>query len=255
MIADPVSISIDNDKILLTLPFSKKFIKDLRSQEIFSLYWNRTHSRYETTFSTDNFKKLIQVVATHFSNIEYCSATKELLNTIARYKSVKYWQPTLVCSNGFYYIAACNQYIHDAIKDIPLNSDVKTISLLAEYGITIDNELIGSDNKLIFASEFLTRFDYDNTQSIVQWLKDIDCDCVIFASRPYTWVGITLYTDLKKQGLHVTIAYDELYSYLKYNEIKRPVMIKFLSNYTPLDYNLNIKKVIKITNSLPVDVK
>lgn len=255
MIADPVSISIENDKILLSLPFSKKFIKDLRSQEIFSLYWNRTHSRYETTFSTDNFKKLIQVVSAHFSNIEYCNTTRELLNTVANYNSVKYWQPTLVCSNGFYYIAACNQYIHDAIKDILLNSDVKTISLLAEYGIIIDNELIGSDNKLIFASEFLTRFDYDNTQSIGQWLQDIDCDCAIFASRPYTWVGITLYTDLKKQGLHVTIAYDELYSYLKYNEIKRPVMIKFLSNYTPLDYNLNIKKVIKITNSLPVDVK
>jgi hypothetical protein len=255
MIPDPVNISIDNNKILLTLPFSKKFIKDLRSQEIFSLHWNRTHSRYETPFSTDNFKKLIQVVTTHFSNIEYCSATKELLNTISKYNYVKYWQPTLVCRNGFYYIAASNQYLDDAIKDIPLNGSVKTISLLAEYGITIDQELIGSDNKLIFASEFLTRFDYDNTQCIAQWLKDVDCDCAIFASRPYTSVGNRLYTDLILQGFHVTIIHDELNLDLEYKKVKRPVIIKFLSNYTPLDYSLNIKKVIKITNSLPVGVK
>jgi len=32
-------------------------------------------------------------------------------------------------------------------------------------------------------------------------------------------------------------------------------MIRFLSNQYPSLHSLNIKKVIKITNSLPVDVK
>jgi hypothetical protein len=255
MITEPVSISIENDKILLSLPFSKKFIKDLRSQEIFNLYWNRTHSRYETTFSTDNFKKLIQVVAIYFSNIEYCPATKELLNTITRYKSVKYWQPTLVCRNSSYYIAASNQHLDDAIKDIPLNSNIKTLSLLAEYGISIDQQLIGSDNKLIFASNYYAQFDYNNTENIAYWLREIECDCVIFASRPYTTVGTFLYNECIKQGLHVTIVHDELNLDLEYKQVKRPIMIRFLSNQYPSPHSLNIKKVIKITNSLPVDVK
>jgi hypothetical protein len=49
--------------------------------------------------------------------------------------------------------------------------------------------------------------------------------------------------------------HDELNLDLEYKKVKRPVMIKFLSNYLPFDYSLNIKKVIKITNSLPVYVK
>jgi len=255
MISDPVNISIENDKILMSLPFSKKFIKDLRSQEIFSLNWDYSNNRYQTIFSTDSFKKIIQVVSEHFSTILYCPVATTFLTIINEYTTIKYWQPTLVCKNDFYYIAASNEHLQNAIRDIPLNSDVKTISLLAEYGIAVDQELIQSDTRLLFASEFFTRVDYDNPENIIQRLRDIDCDCAIFANRPYTSVGNTLYTDLIKQGFHVTIMHDELNLDLEYKKVKRPVMIKFLSNYLPLDYSLNIKKVIKITNSLPVDVK
>jgi hypothetical protein len=255
MITDPVNISIADNKILMSLPFSKNFIKDLRSETIFSLNWDYDNSRYEAVFSTDSFKKIIQIVSEHFSTILYCPIATKVLDTINEYATIKYWQPTLVCKNDFYYIAASNEHLQNAIKDIPLNSDVKTISLLAEYGIEVDQELIQSDNRLLFASQFFTRIDYDKTENIVQRLKDIDCDCAIFANRPYTDVGSTLYTDLIKQGFHVTILHDELNLDLEYKKVKRPVMIKFLANYLPLDYSLNIKKVIKITNSLPVYVK
>jgi hypothetical protein len=255
MITDPVKITIENNKILMSLPFSKNFIKDLRSQDIFSLKWDYSNSRYEAVFSTDSFKKIIQVVSDHFSTILYCSVATKVLATINEYSRIKYWQPTLVCRNDFYYIAASNEHLDNAIINIPLNSNVKTISLLAEYGIAVDQELIQSDNRLLFASQFFTRIDYDKTENIIQRLKDIDCDCAIFANRPYTDVGSTLYTDLIKQGFHVTIMHDELNLDLEYKKVKRPVMIKFLSNYLPFDYSLNIKKVIKITNSLPVYVK
>ena len=255
MITDPVNISIADNKILMSLPFSKNFIKDLRSVTIFSLNWDYDNNRYEAVFSTDSFKKIIQVVSDHFSTILYCPVATNVLDTINEYAIIKYWQPTLVCKNDFYYIAASNEHLQNAIKDIPLNSDVKTISLLAEYGIAVDQELIQSDNRLLFASQFFTRIDYDKTENIIQRLKDIDYDCAIFANRPYTDVGSTLYTDLIKQGFHVTIMHDELNLDLEYKKVKRPVMIKFLANYLPLDYSLNIKKVIKITNSLPVYVK
>jgi hypothetical protein len=255
MITDPVNISIEDNKILMSLPFSKNFIKDLRSEDIFSLNWDYPNSRYEAVFSTDSLKKIIQVVSEHFSTILYCPVATKVLATINEYTTIKYWQPTLVCKNNFYYIAASNENLQNAIRDIPLNSDVKTISLLAEYGIAVDQELIKSDNRLLFASQFFTRVDYDSTENIVQRLKDIECDCAIFANRHYTAVGNTLYTDLIKEGFHVTIIHDKLNLDLEYKKVKRPVMIKFLVNYLPLDYSLNIKKVIKITNSLPVYVK
>ena len=255
MITGTVKIIIDNDKILMSLPFSKTFIKDLRSQEIFGLYWNSDAVRYETIFSTDTLKKLINTVSNHFSTIEYCSNATSVIDCINEYTSIKYWQPTLVCRNGFHYIAASNQHLADAIKDIPLNSNIKTLSLLAEYGIAIDQQLIGSDNKLIFASNYYAQFDYNNTECITHWLKDIECDCVIFASRPYSTVGTFLYNECIKQGLHVTIMHDELNLDLEYKQVKRPVMVRFSFNQYPSPHSLNIKKVIKITNSLPVDVK
>jgi hypothetical protein len=49
--------------------------------------------------------------------------------------------------------------------------------------------------------------------------------------------------------------HDELNLDLEYKQVKRPVMVRFLFNQYPLPHGLNIKKVIKITNSLPVDVK
>ena len=244
-------ITVADNKIYFRAPYKKDFLSAFRKQDLNTFVWVKELKRYEAPYSTHSLKLIVNLAFDFYAVVNYCPITVSLLDALSPYENVQYWTPTLVDINNNLLIAATNENLDKAIKDIPLNLDIKTISLLAEYGVSIAESLI-TQPKLKFASEFVTDGDITNIDEIIKWLIELQCDCVFFllASGLDRIRRASLEALLTKVG----IAY-ESYNDGKSNETyKHPIIMQFSSHYSKLSAN-NIRKIIRMTNSHPVNVK
>ena len=114
-------IGILNDNIILKTPYNKAFITAFRSLSESSFIWDNTNKYYIADLSTFSLKLAINMVTKFFNEVRYSDNVKKLLDQLSYYKDVKYWTPTLVCTNGNYIIACTNTALDEAIKHISLN--------------------------------------------------------------------------------------------------------------------------------------
>jgi hypothetical protein len=174
-------ISIQDGHIYLKSPFNKKFIKEFREYKNNTFLWHKEKRRYESLYSTSALKHVVDTTHKFYSDINYCPVVSELLNSMCDYADEDIWDPTLICKNGFHYLVAINENLYNAIKDIPLSNDFKTLDILSRYGIKIHDSIIKGNEKLEFASSYTVVKSIKDLESIVDYLKELGCDAAFFS--------------------------------------------------------------------------
>lgn len=253
-------ISISEGKILFKSPFNKKFLTELRKLNFNPFKWNNESKFHHAEYSTHSLKILYNLANKYYPNISYCPITQSLLNTLKSFDKNLIWEPTLVMANGMLLIAASNQFVDKAIKDVIFNIDLKTITKLNSYGIKISDEL-SSEEKFKFAGSFVYETDIKELNKILYWLKDIGSDCVIFAGLGNISLRSELHSRLNQLGIHYYNQSDILFttnkmvnsSYDSITYIQFTITPKL--NYNTIVNKYNVKKIVKVNNSYPVALK
>lgn len=248
-------ISIDDNKIIFKAPFNKKFIQDFRKLSYNPFEWKRESKRYEAEFGTLTLRLLIKTVHEHYPIVNYCPIICHLLNTLHQFNDVKHWSPTLVKVNDNYIISSINEHVYSAIEHISLDDDISTISELSEFGISIDDSVIQDTAKLKFASNFVTEIEVSNIESVINYLQELKCDCIYYAGN----IGVFLNRDIRNK-ISAIIPNQFNLNDMSYNkqahQFKYPVVFQFSSTVSNAKIQThNIKKIIKIKNSNPIDIK
>ena len=158
----------EENLLTIKVPFKKDFINTFRGDSMPYWEWNKEKKRYEATPSTTALKLAYKILPRYFDTIYY-GEVKELIDELEKIGiDNTIWNPTLVESNGEYSIAASNDTLDDLLKDTPLNTEPKTLCMLAQLGIAIDEEIIGNDPKMKFCSEYVTQVDIASADSLTE---------------------------------------------------------------------------------------
>ena len=251
------SITILKDKIIFKSPFSKGFLTALKKNPIHSMEWHKDKRQYEIEYGPSTLKSLVTISADYFTTIDYCPITKEIIDSLSNYESVKYWEPTLVYNNGYYYVAASNEVLYNNIKDIPLTNDLKMVADYAQYGIAISDSVIEHFStiedplKVNLAVNFQSEFEIRDLDTAVKWLSELGCDGITESSRISSKQLFLLeaHSDNLLNKLNIDVIRDQ--SNLKSYE--KPVMIHY-RNYGVMDLPTTLFKIIKCVNSEPVNL-
>lgn len=250
-------ISILDGKIIFKAPFSKKFIETFRKQANNNFIWEKNHKHYETEYTLYQLKLLVSASTTVYTKINYCEITLKLLNSLDEYSHAKFWNPTLVRVNNGYMIAAANEFLMNAIKDISLEPTVENLFQLSKFGVYVDDTITNNDPLLTFASKFIVEMDYVNADTIIEYLKSIKCDAVVF-------LGNNLFLNRKKTlqqklldnlivNIHDRKNFSEKLKYKNIVAIKpAPHIISILNN--EFYWYRNISKLILLKDSSPIHI-
>ena len=250
------SIAILKDTIVFRSPFKQSFLAALKKNPIHSMEWHKDKRQYEIEYGPTTLKMLITLSADHFDVIDYCPITKDIINSLSEYESVKYWEPTLVCNNGYFYVASLNEVLHDTIKDIPLTNDLVMVADYVQYGITVSESVIEhfinieDPMKLALAVSYRVECEIRDIDSVIKWLSELGCDGLTEPSKVSSKQLFFLNESAEKllDKLNMDIIRDQ--SNLKSYE--KPVIIQYRT------YGFNehpsVFKIIKCVNSEPVNL-
>lgn len=237
------SISIEGDEIILRAPYSKNFITAYRKNPVYSMMWDKEKRLYNMVYSPTSLRDLMYMVAEHYEIINFCPIVRSIIDKLGEYETVKYWVPTLTYSDGYYCIKAINTHLHEAIKDISINDDLKTLAMLAKHGVKIDDSVINhfnetnDPNKVKFAAQFHLDFELREMDTAIDWLTELGCDGII---EPKVFL---------KDKLNTTIAPKDL------SKCDNPVIIYYRGGLAMIeDKPANLLKIIKCVNSEPIDL-
>lgn len=274
-----VSISQSGDKIIVRVPFNRKFISRLREDmrpNINYLEWVRTEKYYVCPLCTGAIRFLVDELHKYFPTVTFDEALQNLIDTALMYNAEIY-NPTLVKINNNFYVAAINSELYESVKDIELNDDPKTLFTLSQYGISIGDDIIQNDRKKLFASTMVVNVDSNDLKEVLQWLYEFEIDKVYFGGRfaisstimysltkaiegaSYTKKIRKMIRDMEKQLGKLNISYSHSHNFFKENNVaeKRPVVIQFIQGVEPTIYGngKRICKFIVVRDSSPVDIE
>lgn len=177
-------ITLNEGSILVHSPFKQEFVKEFRETK--HTRWDKEEKTWFVPYTEILLKQVINIVTKHYSIVNYCDSIKDVLKLVENYKSVKYWNPTLVYINNRLLVAASNASLDDAIKHIELNTELPTLARLVHYGITIDTSVIDvlpitlSVKKIMYAIERFTTLD-NNNYDIIDYLDAVKPDIILLA--------------------------------------------------------------------------
>jgi len=240
-------VSIVNDNIIIKTPFNNQFITAIRKVDLNQFIWDKQNKHYIIPFSTYHFKLATEIVPKYFENFLFCEKTEQLIESTQYYNDAKFWSPTLIKVADNFYVASCNEQVSNAIKDIPLNDSPKTLFLLSQYGVSIDQSVTKQNPKLELAAKHNNTIDIDYIETLVTILKELDIETV-FTSRDIVHNKM-LANEIKLAFLEKGIVCKP------FQETKKDkgVLIKSTSFYRgPLE---NVDKIITITNSRPIKIR
>lgn len=248
---------LENNKIIFRSPFNREFVNDLKKNPIYSMKWIRENKQYELDYGTSILRDLITITSKHFPKYNLCPILKNIIDETTKYSDVKYWDPTLVASDGKLFLYATNNFLMDSISDIDFNFDIKTIADLTQYGINIDasvtDYIIKNTNilpkKVQFASQFNPVVEKTDMAELINWLKEFEVDAVMGH-----WNSTEITDLLKLAGIS---SYNMSNSKLniKQEDHNKIVMFNFksfdLAYYKPYRFY----KLVKFVNSQPITIK
>jgi hypothetical protein len=244
------SIKIENGKLILRSPFNKNFLTALKKNPIYSLEWIKDRRQYEGEYSHTNLKELMYLTADHYSILNYCEKVTQIVERLSVYENVKYWVPTLVYK-GHYYIAALNEHLYEAIKDIEITDDLKTIATLVKYGIAIDqsvtDHLLETEipAKVRLAINFQVEIELRDTQLAIEWLEEFGCDAICEPKAFLTNSKL----DIHNTTINVFTNPKDLKNY------ENSVIVYQRGNFSLVNETpMKLFKIIKFVNSEPIDL-
>lgn len=248
-------ISIVDDKIYFRSPYNKKFIDKLRSYEHSGYKWDKENRYYMATYNTTALKIIVTASSDIFPTVNFCDTTSYLLKQLLAYDNTKYWEPTLVCRNGNYFIASTNESLNEGIKDISLEPTIENLCKLAHHGVKIDSEITNNDSLLEFASTYFVDFDYVNLDLLMEYLVKIKCNGVKFWGNGFLInqkknIQEAL-SDAKIPLIHDVVENEtNLVSIMSCSSTKNLLQQSYYN-----DKNNNFFKVISMKNSNPIIIK
>jgi hypothetical protein len=253
------SISIIKDKIIFRSPFSKSFLTALKKKPIHSMEWLKDKRQYEISYGPTTLKELITMSADYFNTIDYCSITRQIIDSLSEYESVKYWEPTLVYNNGYFYVAACNQILYDTIQNIPLTNDLKMVADYVQYGIAISDSVIEyfstieDPRKVNLAVNFQSDFEIKELETAIKWLSELGCDGISESSRLSSNFKQLFLLGENSENLLNELEMDIIRDHSNLKSYDKPVMIHY-RNYGAMNLPTTLFKMIKCVNSEPVNL-
>jgi hypothetical protein len=251
-------VSINDDKLVLRVPFNKNFISSFRETIHNPFEWERSEKRYVAEFSTHALKILYIVLPKFFPTVIYCDQLIEIIDELKSYES-KFWTPTLTRINGHLYVVGVNDVLGDILSDIELTLTPKTFFELSMLGVDIDPMLIGDDPKLKFASEFITEVDLDDFLKVSQWIVELGCNKVVFGRGIATSGNGMIRNEIVAAIEHNRIIHPMSYVDMKKMEVDPipPMLIQYPRNakLTIRTEQELISKCVVVRNSRPVDIK
>ena len=253
-------ISIEEDFIFFRAPYKKEFIKAFREVDPNAFIWNKENRRYEASFSTYSLKILVEMAYKYYEVVNHCPITCELLKSLYDYDAVEIWAPTLIKCNGRLIIAGINEVIDKLLGEIELKEDVKTMSLMADYRIDVHSSVLGHSKKLQYASQYSVQADVTELHNIIDLVIELGCDCCYLIGTPINFSPLyhdaTIAEKLKDYG--IVLKRTSIHRDTKYNDenYKYPVLIQFsLPSSIASSYEHRLKKIFRLTNSAPINVK
>lgn len=242
-------LSINNDKLVLRSPFSKKFISqlsDLQKITFNILDWDKKDKVYVGTLSNFALKNLLPILFDCFDNVVLSDNIKEIIDDVKQYKDY-IWDPTLVRINNRYYVIACNEMLYEQIKDINLDNSPQCLFELSTMGIGAHNNIVDDDAKK-FATTYYAEADLIELDKLATYLKELGVNivfgsAVIKKSLQYIFTKYNIEikpNDNLPNDLHM---YKHIIC-LQHNSSKK-------SRPYYLD-NVHVSKIVVIKNSMPV---
>lgn len=241
-------ISVQDNKIIFRSPFNKKFLEKFNKNNFNPFKWIKEQRVYESSFSTQALKYIIEIAKDYYPKINFCKITQVLLDDVSKYDA-EIWEPTLVNCNGRHLISGINSKLYESISNIELNSDPEVLASLSSFGIMIDEKIINNDPLLKFASSYINEVDFTNTDLILDHIEKINCNSVFILgygmSLQYKRV---LVEKLKKRNFTI---YEK--SSVPNDDVKsKSVMICF-SNEMTIQHN-GFLKILIMKNSSPIRI-
>lgn len=241
-------LSVSENFIYIRSPFNKNFVKEIKNDTVANFIWNKETKLYTAPFTTYSFKYAVDLCK-KYHILVLCNASAQLLQDLENYENT-IWDPTLVNKNGYFYIAALNEFLYEVTRDLDLNLSPKSLTLLAQFGVktyTLD------DAKLQFCSSMISTVDSGELETICDWLLESDIKYV----HVYTQLANKkFYSECKKvfqsKGL-ITLSSEEVRT-----TDKPYVLIKSTSYYEYHREKINLgypSKVIILKNSNPITVR
>lgn len=237
-------IKVIDNKIFFRNPFNKKFLEYFRKQKHNYFIWDKENKLYISDFSTHSFKFICSVAKKFYSDVKLCEVSLKLLDDI-NHKSSYTYDPTLYKTGTHYYIAACNQPLYLATKNLELKLDMLTAKTLGEYGIKIHESLMNEE--LRFANSFNYECHINNYDKIIDWLIKINCDVIFFSKSFYKVIEKNIInTELQKNSVAIKTLSEYRYSDITLaHNYNYPVLLQFHTQSTAMKKSLyNIKKQI-----------
>lgn len=245
------SIKVEDDKIIFRSPYNKNFLTALRKNPLYRLEWDKNKRQYEAKYSPTTLKQLIYLSADYYDTLNYCDKVTQIINSLGEYETVKYWVPTLIYKDSRFYIAAINEHLYNAIKNVQITDELKTIATLVKYGVNIDESVISHFlktepyEKVHFASNFEAQVEIKDANTVMNWLREFGCDAI---SEPKSF--------LTKNTLQVDATDIDICKNSKdLTNYDNPVIVYQKGTFSLVSERpLKLFKIIKFINSEPVDL-
>lgn len=241
-------ISIVGDEIVIKSPFNTQFVQNFRRIQINPFVWDPVHKSYKGNVSTYSLNLAHTFVTRYYKDVVYCDKVQSLLNQIQEYSTVKFWKPTLVKLNDRFYIVAMNESLANAISNIELNDDPKTLFHLSLYGICFDSTVINNDPVKTFACSHDVSYDLDDLDNVIDMLKLLEVDHVI-TSRTVVY-NKSLSNEIRLKLLEKGVTCSPQGS----NNDENIVLFTTNSSFAA-SFSNKIAKVIHLSNSRPVKIR
>ena len=245
-------LNLEGNELIFKSPFSKKFLNDLRSEgDDNTFIWNKSKKVYVSNASTMALKIILRVARKSFEQLHVCDQLYDTLSSLVELEH-NVWTPTLTQSNGYFYIRAMNAALHEALRDVELNDDPKTLYNLTRYGIEFDDSVVKNELQT-FASSYYYETDTDHLYDVIEYIQQLGITEVRVESQAL--YSNTLYKDLRNKLIESGI------DILTHNQLKDldrdeyPILLSFKTRKYIPQYSKNACKVVAIRNSTPVDIK
>jgi hypothetical protein len=244
------SVRINDDEILIKVPFNKSFISQFRLVENNNFAWDSAEKLYRAKFNTLSLKVAYNILPEYFEHVRYCDELQPILTELEQYQNL-IWNPTAKKFNDRLLISACNSILGSMIADTDLDINPSSLFKLVRMGINIDPKVYDGNEKLKFASTDFYETDLAVSETVISWMRNIGCSNVVLGRgiRSVPWKQEI--TDLvEKYGMKV-------HGPLSYGANTGPGITMLLQQVSSIDKTVpdSISKTIVIKDSRPIEVK
>lgn len=241
---------LEGNELCLRTPFNTNFVRSFKVAKYNTFVWNKDQRIYRSPFYTHALRLAYDNSLFYFGKLDIGPSVKELIDPMLEHEGTTK-APILTTSQGKYYINNINKNLSEAIKDIELNDDPKTLYRLSRHGIDIDKSITQEDPLKLFASEFMTRIDLDQLLDKIDYFNILGITDVLIPLKHASQIDKALRDLLQKRDVKVHGNIDDV---VDGTVVIRRVMGIERTSMLGMEPR-KIGKIIHLTNSRPVEIR